>query len=48
VWEACNLASHRKLDNLVGIVDVNRLGQSEATMFQHDIEQYSRRFASFG
>jgi transketolase len=26
VWEACNLASHYKLDNLTVIVDVNRLG----------------------
>ena len=26
VWEACNLASHYKLNNLTLIVDVNRLG----------------------
>lgn len=48
VWEACDLASHRKLDNLIGIVDINRLGQSEPTMFQRDVDQYSRRFGAFG
>lgn len=48
VWEAAALASYYKLDNLVGIVDINRLGQSQHTMYQHDIETYERRFASFG
>ncbi|HXI02472.1 MAG TPA: transketolase [Candidatus Saccharimonadales bacterium] len=48
VWEAANLASHYKLDNLVAIVDVNRLGQSQATMFGHDVEAYVRRFEAFG
>jgi transketolase len=33
VWEAANFASFYKLENLVGIVDVNRLGQSDPTMF---------------
>jgi len=32
VWEAVNLASYYKLNNLTAIVDVNRLGQSQATM----------------
>ena len=27
VWEACAFAGHYKLDNLVAIFDVNRLGQ---------------------
>lgn len=31
VWEAANFAGIYKLDNLTAIVDVNRLGQSEAT-----------------
>ncbi len=48
VWEAANMASHYKLDNLIAIVDVNRLGQSQATMFGHDIEAYTRRFEAFG
>jgi transketolase len=48
VWEAAALAAYYKLDNLVGIVDVNRLGQSQATMYQHDVEVYRRRFDAFG
>jgi len=47
-WEAIQLASHYHLANLVGIVDVNRLGQRGETMFGHDIEAYARRIASFG
>ena len=27
IWEACAFASYYKLDNLVAIFDVNRLGQ---------------------
>ena len=27
IWEACSFASYYKLDNLVAIFDVNRLGQ---------------------
>ncbi len=48
VWEASNLASHLGLDNLCAIVDINRLGQSEATMFGHDISAYEKRFQAFG
>jgi transketolase len=48
VWEAASLASYYKLDNLIGIVDVNGLGQSQRTMFGHDTEVYRRRFESFG
>ena len=48
VWEAAALAAHSDLDNLVAIVDVNRLGQSQATMYGHDVESYQQRFASFG
>ena len=48
VWEAAEFASHYKLDNLVAIVDVNRLGQSAPTMLQHDTGAYARRFAAFG
>src|SRR3989338_947366 len=33
VWEAASFASHYRLGNLVAIVDVNRLGQSQETMF---------------
>jgi transketolase len=48
VWEAANAASHFKLDNLIAIVDINRLGQSEATMHGHDIQAYARKFRAFG
>jgi len=48
VWEAIELASYYKLDNLVGIIDVNRLGQSGPTMFEWDIDKYKRRIESFG
>jgi len=48
VWEAAALASHYKLDNLIGIVDVNRMGQSQNTMYEFDIESYQKRFEAFG
>ena len=48
VWEAAAFAGHYKLSNLVAIVDVNRLGQSDPTMLQHDTGTYARRFAAFG
>ncbi len=48
VWEAIELASYYKLDNLVGIIDVNRLGQSQATMLGHDMGIYKARVEAFG
>ena len=48
VWEAAALASHYKLNNLIGIVDVNALGQSQRTMYAFDVETYCRRFEAFG
>ena len=48
VWEAIQLASHYHLDNLIGIIDVNRLGQSNPTMLQWDTETYAARLQSFG
>jgi transketolase len=48
VWEAASLAGIYKLNNLIGIVDVNRLGQSQATAFGHDIGVYAKRFEAFG
>ncbi len=48
VWEASALASHYKLNNLIGIVDVNALGQSQRTMYAHDIDTYCNRFEAFG
>src|SRR5262249_52655106 len=48
VWEAANLAAIDKLDNLCGVIDVNALGQSRPTMWQHDMDQFSRRWRAFG
>jgi len=48
VWEAANLAGIYKLNNLIAIVDANRLGQSQATAFGHDISVYAKRFDAFG
>ena len=48
VWEAVAMAAHYRLDNLVAIVDINRLGQSQATMHGWDVEAYARKFAGFG
>ena len=48
VWEAASLAGIYKLNNLIAIVDVNRLGQSEATAFGHNVNVYRDRFKAFG
>lgn len=48
VWEAASLGAIQKLSNLVALVDVNRLGQSQATAFGHHTEVYAGRFAAFG
>ncbi|CAB3361574.1 Hypothetical predicted protein [Cloeon dipterum] len=48
VWEALHFASYYKLDNLCVIFDVNRLGQSEPTSLQHDMEVYRKRLDAFG
>ena len=45
VWEAGSVGSADQLDNLCGITDVNGLGQSRATMWNHDMEQFARRGA---
>jgi len=48
VWEAANAAVYLKLKNICAIVDVNRLGQSDPTMHQHDLAAYARKFRAFG
>ncbi len=47
-WEAANLASHYQVDNLIAIADLNRLGQSQSTMFGHNLNAYQKRFQAFG
>src|ERR1700723_2963305 len=48
IWEAAEFPGHYKLDNLTVIADVNALGQSEPTMYQHDMETYRKKFESEG
>ncbi len=47
-YEALQLASHYKLNNLIGILDVNRLGQRGETQLGWDTEAYKKRVESFG
>lgn len=47
-WEAIQIAVHYKLDNLIGIIDVNRLGQRGETIYGWDIKAYEKRISSFG
>ena len=48
IWEAMQLASFYKLDNLWAIADVNRLGQSDVTILGHDLNTYRKRADAFG
>ncbi|HTZ18544.1 MAG TPA: transketolase [Dissulfurispiraceae bacterium] len=47
-WESIALAAHYKLDNLVGIMDVNRLGQRGETMFGCNLQAYAGMVSAFG
>jgi transketolase len=42
------VAAQDGLDNLCVITDVNGLGQSRPTMWQHDLDQFARRWSAFG
>ncbi len=48
VWEAAALAAVEKLDHLIAIVDVNALGQSAPTAFEHEMDLYRRKWDAFG
>ncbi|XP_074140574.1 transketolase [Sminthopsis crassicaudata] len=48
VWEAMAFAGFYKLDNLVAILDINRLGQSDPAPLQHQVDVYQKRCESFG
>jgi transketolase len=48
VWEAANIGLYHKLDNLCGIIDVNGLGQSRHTQFDHHLEELASRWNAFG
>ena len=48
VWEAFEHAGHYQLDNLIVILDVNRLGQRGETMVGWNMEVYAARARAFG
>jgi transketolase len=48
VWESAQFASLNKLSRLVAIVDVNALGQSGPTPYEHNASVFARRFEAFG
>jgi transketolase len=48
MWEAFEHAWHEQLDNLVAIIDVNRLGQRGETMHGWDLDSYAKRAQAFG
>jgi transketolase len=47
-WEAMEIAAHYQLNNLMGIIDVNRLGQRGETLYGHNLEAYRVKAAAFG
>lgn len=48
IYEALELGGHYKLDNLIGILDMNRLGQRGETMLGWNADAYAARARSFG
>ena len=48
VWEAADVASNLELDNLCAITDVNGLGQSRPTQWNHDLSAFTSRWSAFG
>jgi len=47
-WEAMQIAAHYGLDNLIGMIDVNGLGQRGKTLYGKNIGEYTKRISSFG
>jgi transketolase len=48
IWEALELGGHYQLDNLIGILDMNRLGQRGETMLGWNGDAYAARARAFG
>jgi transketolase len=48
MWEAFQHAGWEGLDNIVAIIDVNRLGQTRETMLGWDLAGYAKRIEAFG
>src|SRR5436190_2952556 len=47
-WEGFEHAAYYELDNIVAILDVNRLGQRGETMHGWDLDSYANRARAFG
>lgn len=48
MWEAIEHAGYEQLNNLIAVIDVNRLGQRGPTRHGWDTAAYARRIAAFG
>ena len=48
IWEAAQAGAFYKLDNLCAITDVNGFGQSRATQWRHDLDEFASRWRAFG
>ncbi len=48
MWEAFEHAAFYELDNLVAVLDINRLGQRGPTMHEWDLNSYANRARAFG
>jgi transketolase len=48
IWEALELGGHYALNNLIGILDMNRLGQRGETMLGWNGDIYAARAKAFG
>jgi transketolase len=48
IWEALELGGHYALNNLIGILDMNRLGQRGETMLGWNGDAYAARAKAFG
>jgi transketolase len=48
MYEALAIAAHYELNNLIAIVDVNKLGQRGETALGHDMTSYKARYEAFG
>ena len=48
IWEAMILGPALKLNNVIGIIDINRLGQSGPTLYEWNVEEYHKKVEAFG
>lgn len=48
VWETIQLAAHYNAHNLIGIIDINGLGQSTETLYDHHTRTMALQLQSFG